>query len=208
MDENSAKLDIHLVEGVAGWIAEILTQWFGLDPAGSPYLRLFSSSLRGPNPPSFTSVDVVPVLDTLVDFRSQVKEFALNENSRVNLLQLSDKLRDDVLPPLGIRLEDQKDKSAHWKIIDVKTQKYQKEEHLRKSVEFQEREKKRRERAQIPPEQYFPTLFGDQYSKFTPEGLPLLDQNGDPLSKSALKKLKKELEKQSRMHSHYLKDQQ
>lgn len=205
MDDTEGKLDSHLVEGVAAWIAEILTQWFGLDPGGSPYLRLFSSSLKGPNPPSFSSVDIVPVLDTLVDFRSQVKDVALSENPQVDLLQLSDRLRDEILPPLGIRLEDQKDKTSHWKIIDVRTQQSQKEEHMRKKKEWQELERKRKERAKVPPEKYFETCFGSRYSKFTPDGIPILDQNGDPLSKSAVKKLKKDLEKQKRLHENYLK---
>lgn len=40
----------------------------------------------------------------------------------------------------------------------------------------------------------------DLYSKFDEQGVPTTDKAGEPLSKSAIKKLKKEWEKQKKLY--------
>lgn len=56
----------------------------------------------------------------------------------------------------------------------------------------------------MPPQQMFLHLTA-QYSKFDPEtGIPSHDLTGEPISASALKKLKKEWEKQKEAHDKYL----
>jgi hypothetical protein len=56
-------------------------------------------------------------MNALSAFRDKVKASA-NEGPKT-LFQLSDQLRDDVLPYLGIQLEDKKPgEAASWKFVD------------------------------------------------------------------------------------------
>ncbi|KAL6046139.1 Cysteine--tRNA ligase, mitochondrial [Balamuthia mandrillaris] len=58
----------------------------------------------------------VKVTDVLVDFRRNVRTAVLkSKDSRKDVLQLCDSVRDELLPPLGIRLED-KSQGAGWKL--------------------------------------------------------------------------------------------
>ena len=56
-------------------------------------------------------------MDALRDFRDQVKRKA-NDGSKA-MFQLSDEIRDEVLPYMGIKLEDRKqDQPSIWKFAD------------------------------------------------------------------------------------------
>ena len=52
-------------------------------------------------------------MEALIKFRDDIKNPA-NQDAK-SLFKLSDELRDDVLPFLGIRLEDKKDQPTIWK---------------------------------------------------------------------------------------------
>ena len=63
---------------------------------------------------------ITPLMNVLVKFRDQVKLSAA-EGPKA-LFQLCDDLRDDVLPYLGIQLEDKgKDEPSIWKLEDKQT---------------------------------------------------------------------------------------
>lgn len=53
-------------------------------------------------------------------------------------------------------------------------------------------------RKNVPPEEMFRSQT-DLYSAFDDSGVPTADKNGEPLSKSAVKKLKKEWDKQKKL---------
>ena len=60
---------------------------------------------------------ITPFMNALSKFRDDVKEKA-GEGPQV-LFKLSDQLRDEVLPYLGIRLEDRaKGQPSYWKLAD------------------------------------------------------------------------------------------
>ena len=46
------------------------------------------------------------LMNALTKYRDQVKNLAGTENAAKDLFRISDELRDDILPYLGIRLED------------------------------------------------------------------------------------------------------
>lgn len=54
---------------------------------------------------------VMPYLDVLASFRDQVRVIARREKQR-DVLALCDDVRDNVLPNLGVRLEDHEGSSA------------------------------------------------------------------------------------------------
>ena len=45
-------------------------------------------------------------MNALTKYRDQVNNLAGSENAAKDLFRISDELRDDILPYLGIRLED------------------------------------------------------------------------------------------------------
>lgn len=49
------------------------------------------------------------LMNVLCKFRDDVKNNAKDENAAKILFKLSDELRDDILPHLGIQIEDKKD---------------------------------------------------------------------------------------------------
>jgi hypothetical protein len=57
--------------------------------------------------------------------------------------------------------------------------------------------------ASLPPDQFF--RDASQYSSWDPLGIPQCDQNGEPVTKSALKKLRKQYDIQKKRHEKYLK---
>jgi len=68
------------------------------------------------------SVDVVikPYMDKFTEFRDAVREVA-TESKSVDILKLCDKVRDDDLPEVGIRLLDSSEKGvkASWDLVGV-----------------------------------------------------------------------------------------
>jgi cysteinyl-tRNA synthetase len=63
------------------------------------------------------------------------------------------------------------------------------------------------ELGQTPPSEWF-RLQTDKFSAWDEAGFPTADQAGEPVSKSAVKKLRKELEVQGKRHERYLKSLQ
>lgn len=59
------------------------------------------------------------------------------------------------------------------------------------------------DKAKVPPHEFFRQQT-ELYSAFSSDGMPTHDAAGNVLTKSQLKKLKKEFEKQKRLHDHYL----
>lgn len=57
--------------------------------------------------------------------------------------------------------------------------------------------------ASVPPDQVF--RDASLYSSWDEAGIPLTNQNGEPLTKSAVKKLKKQYEAHKKRHEKYLK---
>jgi cysteinyl-tRNA synthetase len=64
---------------------------------------------------------LAPLLDLLTSFRQQVRSMAMDNapSTSTSILQLADTLRDDLLPELGVRLEDKGKDQSVWKLDDV-----------------------------------------------------------------------------------------
>eukprot|EP01038_Epipyxis_sp_PR26KG_P008487 gene8487-11473_t len=152
-------------------------------------------------------------LDAFTKFREMVRLAALAGDNQA-VLRIADELRDDILPELGIRMEDKgsgSDAYTIWKLEDpevLRLEKQQKESlKLAKELQKEEAAKKNAERearAKIPPEEMFLNQT-DLYLQFdNSTGLPTHDNKGEPLSKSVIKKLQKEQSKQKEAFEKYL----
>ena len=155
---------------------------------------------------------MAPLLDALTKFRELVRVAAINKDPKA-VLAAADELRDDVLPDLGVRMEDKGsgvDLVTIWKLDNpevLKMEKMQrqkaKEDKEKARLEAERRAKEKEEKAKIAPENLFTSLT-NMYSAFNEKGIPTHDVEKEPLSKGQVKKLSKEWEKQKDLHEKYL----
>ncbi|RMC00174.1 hypothetical protein DUI87_22776 [Hirundo rustica rustica] len=118
---------------------------------------------------------VMPYLQVLSEFREGVRQIA-REKKVTEVLQLSDALRDDILPELGVRFEDHEGLPTVVKLVDKDTLLKEREE--KKKIEEEKKRKKEEaarkkqqqeaaklEKMKIPPHEMF-KLELDKYSMF------------------------------------------
>jgi cysteinyl-tRNA synthetase len=155
---------------------------------------------------------LTPVLNALIDFRSNVREKA-RQKDFMGVLQECDNFRDGALPPLGISLSDKTGGQSDWKLADpeelLKEQEQKKLEAQRKEEEKKaaEAEKALKDAMnKISPEEFMKKLTLDddsaklKYTKFDDAGMPTHFHDGEPLNKSQLKKASKEFQTQKKKY--------
>ena len=157
---------------------------------------------------------VMPYLNSMATFRDNVRKSA-RELKATDILKECDELRDNVLPNLGVRLEDKENEPTVIKLVD-------KEELLREKAEAKAAEEKKRlakeakkaeaaakaaeleAQKRIPPGDLFKGQT-DKYSKFDDKGVPTHDAKGEEIPKSQQKKLQKLYDAQEKKYNAYLK---
>lgn len=149
------------------------------------------------------------IIDLFVEFRAQVRKEALNSEPKpTNILRIIDELRDKKLKELGIRIDDRSSEKSMWRydvtVKDVVDNNNNTSDTCAKSQlnEHQQQLALRQQEIEfkltVPLEQYFklmPQHTNKNYTQFNELGIPTHDHEGQPLSKSAIKKLTKEREK-------------
>jgi len=157
---------------------------------------------------------ILPFVKTLSEFRDEMRSSA-RELKATPILQCCDRLRDDVLPELGIRLEDREiGEPAVFKIDDkdtlLKEKKLRIEEKERKEKEKKEKAEARDklareklEKGKMSPKEMFLSQT-DKFSAWDELGMPTLDVKGEKVAASQLKKLKKLQQVQEKLHTQYL----
>ncbi|XP_060715063.1 cysteine--tRNA ligase, cytoplasmic isoform X1 [Tachysurus vachellii] len=160
---------------------------------------------------------IMPYVMVLSDFREGVRKIA-REQKVTEVLQMCDTVRDDILPELGVRLEDHEGLRTAVKLVDRETllkereEKKKLEEEKRKKKEEAARKKQEQEMAKLakmkmPPNEMFRSET-DKYSNFDDTGFPTHDAEGKELSKAQTKKLRKLYEAQEKLHNEYLQSTQ
>ncbi|KAL2067597.1 hypothetical protein VTL71DRAFT_2022 [Oculimacula yallundae] len=152
----------------------------------------------------------MPYLRAVSRMRDELRKVAPTSPSKKEILTLSDQIRDIDLTNLGVYLDDRTDgQSALIKFIPTSELLAQKEEKAAKEREkLAQKEKGRLERerlelekaekAKINPNDMF---RGDEkYSAWDADGVPTKTKEGEDVPKSAVKKLRKEWEKQKKVH--------
>jgi cysteinyl-tRNA synthetase len=145
-----------------------------------------------------------PFLDTFRDFRSEVRGIMRgNKDSKeaaTMVLNECDKVRDEALPKLGVRLEDMSDGTTRWKLDDPAVL-MREIEGKKAAAEAAQLEKKAKEveravkklsdvrAASVPPSELF--KGSEEYGTFGEDGIPLTLKSGEEVNKSQSKKLKK-----------------
>lgn len=205
-----------LLEGIGRYVSKMF-RVLGLSSEGTSDIGYGSdNSANGHSRESA----VAPILDAFCEFRDTVRGTArkgLSDGIR-QILTLCDSVRDDVLPQLGVRLEDRgMDQPAVWKLEDADTlvmeitRKREAESKRREEVERQKQARAAKllqdlEKGRLSPHLMFKE--GDEYrgkfDSFDQNGMPTTDAQGKELSKSALKGLAKARMRQEKLHAKFL----
>ncbi|OAD62351.1 Cysteine--tRNA ligase, cytoplasmic [Eufriesea mexicana] len=156
---------------------------------------------------------VMPYLEVLANFREKVRNYAKTLEAS-SILNECDTLRDDILPNIGVRLEDSNEEVCKIKLVN--REELLKEKECKMQMELEktlEKEKKKVEAAaaaalkeaqkKIPPSEMF-KLEETKYSQFDSKGLPTHDINGKEISKGQMKKLQKLQQAQEKRYNEYL----
>ncbi|PSN74534.1 hypothetical protein BS50DRAFT_478394 [Corynespora cassiicola Philippines] len=180
--------------------------------AGDLSGELLTSILAKDKPSRQQPAASIPYAEALSTFQDNVKELAEKKAPAKDFLALCDRLRDLDLWDLGIYLEDRENAPAMVRPVDaeLRAAREQKEAIARQKLEAkqkrerEEAEKKAKlaEQAKISHKDMYRT---EEYSAWDEDGLPTKDKEGADVPKSKTKKLKKEWEKQKKLHEEYLK---
>ncbi|XP_076805672.1 cysteine--tRNA ligase, cytoplasmic-like isoform X1 [Clavelina lepadiformis] len=171
--------------------------------------------ISGGNQSQNTEAILMPYLNVLSKFREDVRAIA-REHKVTKVLELCDALRDDELPPLGVRLEDKEGTQTVVKLVDPAVlmkekeekqklaEKKRKEKEAAKEAAARKKEEKQAQR-RIPAAKLFISQT-DKYSAFDGQGFPTHAVDGKELSKGQSKKLRKLYDAQDKLHNEYLKE--
>uniref|UniRef100_A0A0M3JXA8 Cysteine--tRNA ligase, cytoplasmic n=1 Tax=Anisakis simplex TaxID=6269 RepID=A0A0M3JXA8_ANISI len=195
-----------LLRNIAAYMTWLL-KIFGTIPQnieiGFPIESSGSVSCLGAPSTSAESV-LMPYLLALADFREKVRNIA-REHKVVGILQECDRLRDEVLPELGVRLEDRSSQTC-VKLVNretlIREQQQKRDVEMAKQLEKERKQKEKEEREaakRIPPNEMFKR--GDEatkYSKYDERGIPTHGADGEEISKKQRKKLEKLYETQKK----------
>lgn len=153
----------------------------------------------------------VPYAQVLSTFQDNLRGLAEKKAPAKEFLALCDRLRDLDLWDLGVYLEDRENAPAMVRPVDaeLRAAREQKEAIARQKLEAkqkrerEEAEKKAKlaEQAKISHKEMFKT---EEYSAWDEDGLPTKDKDGADVAKGRSKKLRKEWEKQKKLHEEYL----
>ena len=168
--------------------------------------------------------------NALSQFRDQVRQRAVasargsddGENAKelaAEVLRICDALRDEVLPSLGVQLDDRPSGVAQVKMGDPRMLLAEAErkaeaagkaaaEKAAKKAAREAEAAKEAERAAIPPSAMFAPKYDALFDRPSPaygaldaDGLPTETADGEPLSKSQRKKLVKQMDKHAKAHA-------
>ncbi|KAL5528718.1 CYR1_2 [Sanghuangporus sanghuang] len=219
INSQGRNLDIDVVEQIARWVGRML-RVFGLGegPIVSSDAEISWGEERES---SLVNRDemVMPYLRTLSSFRDGVRRLAIagGDGALKDILALCDHLRDVDLVPLGVALDDQDDGKALVKLVDPAQLQRARDEKRKlaeakasKKAAAAEAERQRRfaslEKGRVPPDQLFrpPNVPDDLYGSYDDQGIPLTDGEGKPLSKNAMKNIRKKYDAQVKAHREFL----
>ena len=154
--------------------------------------------------------DVNPFSSALKEFQEEINKLHAGKSSKEKYLALCDRLRDQTLWDLGVYLEDRDGQPAMVRPVDRELRKAREERATIEAAKAKAKEERQREAAKrdqiarIDPAQMFKT---DEYSAWDETGMPTKDFAGELVTKSRLKKLKKDMEKQTKLHDNWLASQ-
>jgi cysteinyl-tRNA synthetase len=232
--EKRQGLNASVLETVARWVGEMLRMFgLGVDGLRESEIGWGEAGSEGAGggaagSSAGSSIDreslLLPYLEALSSFRSSVRQLARSNAPSSELLKLADRLRDEDLVDLGVRLEDLEGASgsALVKLVPAEQLRAERDEKLRMAEEKAKRKEvaarqaaqaraERLRKGRVPPALLFkPSSEGGlaaegEYAGWDEAGLPTVDgKTGEELSKSRKKAVLKELAQHTKLHEEYL----
>eukprot|EP01135_Chromosphaera_perkinsii_P001142 Nk52_evm92s158 gene=Nk52_evmTU92s158 len=155
---------------------------------------------------------VMPFLEAFSTFRDEVRDIS-RTCKNFEMLNLCDKVRDDILPELGVKLEDREGAKAVVKLADKEAlmrereiAKREEEQKAKKKAEakrkLEEQKAKKEAQKKINPAEMFLNETS-LYSKFDERGIPTHDSEGNELSKKKRKNAEKMFDQQTKLYAEY-----
>lgn len=157
--------------------------------------------------PQDVSEPAKPYAELLSNFQNKATSLQSSDNIGKEILSLCDRVRDVDLFDLGIYLEDRENLPALVRPVTQEMIKAREEKEARarqKLLDKQKREQealKQLEKGKLSHLEMFRT---NEYSAWDDEGLPIRDANGEEITKSRSKKLRKDWERQKKAHEAWL----
>lgn len=154
----------------------------------------------------------LPYLRNISKIRDEIRKLAPTSSSKKEILYLSDKIRDIDLTKLGVYLDDRGEgQSALIKfipaseLIAAKEEKAAKEREkaAQKEAARLAREKLEAEKAEKAKLSHRDMFRDERFSAWDEEGIPTKTKEGEDLQKSTLKKLRKDWERQKKVHEEW-----
>ncbi|KAM8712580.1 hypothetical protein ACLKA7_012990 [Drosophila subpalustris] len=211
--DNKSRLNHLLLRKIATYITNLLHTFGAINgPRGG-----IGFPLGGGDSNNAASIDqeslLMPYVQSVAEFRNLVREQAKGLKA-FDILKLCDDLRDDVLPNLGVRLEDKDDGKFAVKLVDREMLLREREakqaaeaeraaEKARKKRALEEAAAAKEAQRRINPKDMFISET-EKYSAFGEDGLPTHDKEGKEISKGQLKKLQKLQQQQEQRYKEYL----
>ncbi|CAK7275059.1 cysteinyl-tRNA synthetase [Sporothrix epigloea] len=159
----------------------------------------------------------LPFLRAISSLRDELRRAATdpeNKDAKAAVLALSDRIRDYDLVELGVQLDDQPDRPSLVKFVPVAklvaareekaaaaAEKARLKEEAQRAREVAEKEKWAK--AKVPPQDLYRQDTGN-FSAWDADGLPTKLADGSDVPKTQAKRLKKEWERQKKLHDSYL----
>jgi cysteinyl-tRNA synthetase len=196
---------LHLAYNLGQYVA-FITKCFGLIYR-TEFIDYFIYDTEGKTEESSVS----PFIDVIGKFRTLIKESA-QDKDLTKVLEACDELRDEILPQLGVKLEDRgKGKPSVWKLYDkdelLKEIQLEKEKREQDKLDKEKKAQEKELKLSTPAVQWYAQQT-NLYSKFDETGLPTHDETGKEISKEIRGKLKKEFAKHEENHKKWLEKQQ
>jgi cysteinyl-tRNA synthetase len=141
------------------------------------------------------------------DFRDTVSSLAESDNLSKEILSLCDRVRDVDLFDIGVYLEDRDNKPALVRPVTRELIQAREEKAARahqKQLDKEKKEKEAREKAEKGRLSHLDMFRTAEYSAWDQDGLPTRDSTGEEMTKSKAKKLRKEWERQKKLHEAWL----
>ncbi|KAF8849635.1 hypothetical protein BDZ45DRAFT_680365 [Acephala macrosclerotiorum] len=155
-----------------------------------------------------TEALAMPYLRAVSTIRDELRNIAPSSEKKKEILALSDQIRDNDLTNLGVYLDDRSDQASLIKFVPREELLAAREEKAAKErekatakekvrLETERRDREKEEKAKVDPLNMFKD---DRFSAWDERGIPTKTKEGEEVTKSALKKMQKEWQKQDQLH--------
>ncbi|KKK23853.1 hypothetical protein AOCH_004522 [Aspergillus ochraceoroseus] len=167
---------------------------------------------RGVTPESLQITEATqPYASVLSDFRTKVSSLEESQNIGKEVLTLCDRVRDIDLFDLGVYLEDRENLPAIVRPVSrdlIQAREEKAAQALQKQKEKEAKEKEAQKRLEKGKLSHLEMFRTNEYSAWDEEGVPTREAAGEEITKSRAKKLRKDWERQKKLHETWLASQQ